>query len=337
MDPVPAINLYILMINGWVMGLRVRGAMISKMLLMLELGRFHFLAGGFVLYIIGVQLALLEGYPFDPLRASLGYMVLFFAHLSVSYSNDRFDMAADRHNRSTPFSGGSGVLIEHPELASASLVTALVLILFSLITAGIYSAFFGFDPFFIGMVLLGNALGWSYTSPPLRLAYRGFGELSTSFAVGVLVTAYAYYVASGAFDATYLHYAVPFMIYGIIFIFAVQIPDMEADIKGGKRTIVTIIGRKASFFSMTAMSITATAGLAILWLIGEYPLPFDYGVLTGLSLIPLAFSIPVHIFTDPNRRSSSIYSSILLGSVILMFVLIAVYMLLLNLNVLKAD
>jgi 1,4-dihydroxy-2-naphthoate octaprenyltransferase len=39
---------------------------------------------------------------------------------------------------------------------------------------------------------MGNLVGWFYSAPPLRLAYRGLGEFSTAATVGFLVPAMGY-------------------------------------------------------------------------------------------------------------------------------------------------
>ena len=60
----------------------------------------------------------------------LGYMIVFIAQLSVSFSNDYFDIEADRFTKKTLFSGGSKVLVEHPELRRFSKWLAISLIIF---------------------------------------------------------------------------------------------------------------------------------------------------------------------------------------------------------------
>ena len=51
---------------------------------MVKLGRFSFLFGGILLYILGLQIALVAGAEIGTLEAILGYVVLGLGHLSVS-------------------------------------------------------------------------------------------------------------------------------------------------------------------------------------------------------------------------------------------------------------
>jgi len=254
---------------------------------LLRLGRFHFLFGGVLLFITGVELAVLEGARFDPTRSLLGYLVLFGAHLSVSYSNDRFDMAADRYNTPSAFSGGSGVLTRRPDLAGTALGIAILLIVLSIASAIAFSILNGFDPVFLGLVLAGNFLGWSYTGPPLRLAYRGLGEVSTAVTVGMLVTLFGHYSLAGELSQSFWIFVLPQTFYGMLFIITVQLPDADADALGGKRTFVTSVGRDRSIKALVVLASIASASIFALALFFS-DLPFSMFIIGTLSLIPLA-------------------------------------------------
>ena len=89
---------------------------------LLRVGRPQFLISGLALFVFGALLAVLLGAPFFLSRLILGYLVILPAQLSVHYSNDYFDVAVDRLGGATPFSGGSGVLLEHPELRKPVIV-----------------------------------------------------------------------------------------------------------------------------------------------------------------------------------------------------------------------
>jgi 1,4-dihydroxy-2-naphthoate octaprenyltransferase len=71
----------------------------------LRLARFHFLAPGFMLYLMGYLLALLGGVEYDLTKFIFGYFVFFSVHISVSFSNDYFDRHSDRNSVKTVFSG----------------------------------------------------------------------------------------------------------------------------------------------------------------------------------------------------------------------------------------
>jgi len=86
---------------------------------LIVLGRFHFVLGGLLLYTLGYLLAVSAGISFSMDLFLWGYAILFFAHLSVHYSNDFFDAKGDRISKPTLFSGGSGVLVKHRQGVAA--------------------------------------------------------------------------------------------------------------------------------------------------------------------------------------------------------------------------
>jgi 1,4-dihydroxy-2-naphthoate octaprenyltransferase len=140
----------------------------------------------------------------------------------------------------------------------------------------------------LGFVVLGNLIGWFYSAPPLRLAYRGLGELSMTFSIGLLIPGYGYLVTSGQMNQDGLLFIVPLMLYGLAFILSVEIPDMESDRLGNKRTWVARKGRGFGFTVIAASFLLATLYfLCFPWLTSRiYPLDFRF--LGILSLVPLA-------------------------------------------------
>jgi 1,4-dihydroxy-2-naphthoate octaprenyltransferase len=252
-----------------------------------RVARPQFLISGLALFVFGASWAVLLGAPFSLSRTLLGYLVLLPAHLSVSYSNDYFDVDVDKYNKPTFFSGGSGVLVENPELRKPAQWIAITLIFCSLAFGIVYQTVYSFSLWFSGFVVLGNLLGWFYSAPPLRLAYRGLGELSMIFSIGLLIPGMGYLVTSGQMNQDGLLFIVPLMLYGLAFILTVEIPDMEADRSGDKRTWVARKGRGFGFTMITASFLLATLFfLCYPWLTPRiYPLDFRF--LGLLSLLPL--------------------------------------------------
>jgi len=252
-----------------------------------RVARLQFLISGLALFAFGAAWAVLLGASFSLSRILLGYLILLPAHLSVSYSNDYFDVDVDKHGKPTFFSGGSGVLVDHPGLRKPAKWTAITLILCSLALGIVFQIVYSFPIWFLGLVVLGNLLGWFYSAPPLRLAYRGLGELSMTFSIGLLIPGFGYLVTSGQMNQEGLLFIIPLMLYGLAFILTVEIPDMESDRLGNKRTWVARKGRGFGFTVIAASFLLATLYfLCFPWLTSRnYPLDFRF--LGILSLIPL--------------------------------------------------
>jgi 1,4-dihydroxy-2-naphthoate octaprenyltransferase len=239
------------------------------------------------LFAFGALWAVLLGAPVYLSRILLGYLVLLPAHLSVSYSNDYFDVDVDKYDKPTIFTGGSGVLVDDPGLRKPAKWIAITLILCSLALGIIFTMMYSFPIWFLGFVVLGNLLGWFYSAPPIRLAYRGLGELSMTFSIGLLIPGLGFLVTSGQMNQDGLLFIVPLMLYGLAFILTVEIPDMESDRLGNKMTWVARKGRGFGFTLIAASFLLATLFFFCFpWLTSRiYPLDFRF--LGILSLLPL--------------------------------------------------
>src|SRR5688572_22864696 len=105
-----------------------------KLLTFLRLGRLQFLVGGVVLHMLSVAVALFRGAPFDVSLFLWGQVAITSTQLAVHYSNDYFDLAADRANRTpTRWSGGSQILPQGQIKPKIALWTALILSLVTLV------------------------------------------------------------------------------------------------------------------------------------------------------------------------------------------------------------
>ena len=263
----------------------------KKVINILKLGRFLFVIGGFFLFSVGALFAVLTGAKLEINKFLLGYLILFLGHLSVSYSNDYFDFDADKLGEKTNVSGGSGILQMNPSLRNISKLIAISLILISIILGFIFTIKYNYPWIFLGYVIFGNLLGWFYTAPPIRLSYRGLGEISTMIAIGLIVPGMGYYVMKGLIDINYLLFTIPLLMYGIYFILSVEIPDMETDTASGKKGFVTKNGRKISLKIIFLATLIATLAYIIFQITDVFELNVNFFVVSALSLIPLLFGI----------------------------------------------
>jgi 1,4-dihydroxy-2-naphthoate octaprenyltransferase len=163
----------------------------------------------------------------------------------------------------------------------------MLLILFSVVLGILFQITYGMPAWFWAMVLLGNLVGWYYSAPPLRLATRGLGELAMIFNIGVLIPGLAYLAASGKFFQDALLFTFPLMCYGLAFILAVEIPDMEADRLGKKNNWVARWGRSFGFSAIGATLLLATLFFLNLPWLSSRVYPVDLHLLGILSLLPL--------------------------------------------------
>nr|WP_319372749.1 prenyltransferase [uncultured Methanobacterium sp.] len=246
--------------------------------------------GGFLFFCAGALLALLLNAQFNLEKFIMGYAALFAAHLSVSYSNDYFDFEVDQFQKPTRFSGGSGVLVANPELREFSKNFALVLMGLSIFLAIITTILFQLPASFFILILCGNLLGWYYSAPPLRLSYHGLSEFATVL-TGFIVPGIGYVILMGKLDLNFLIFTIPLMLYELLFIINVEIPDMEADSLGGKKTAVVVHGRQFGFIIGAMAALIATLSFIFMPLINLNISNINWSLIVIFSLVPLGLGV----------------------------------------------
>jgi len=303
------------------LGLKSKFNTISKIV---TLGRLQFIFGGFMFFCAGALLALLLNAEFSFTKFIMGYAALFAAHLSVSYSNDYFDVDVDKLQEPTRFSGGTGVLVANPELRKFSKNFALALIGFSVILATIATIIFHLPLSFFLLILLGNLLGWYYSAPPFKLSYRGLSEFATVL-TGFIVPGIGYVILMGKLDLPFLIFAIPLMLYELLFIINVEIPDMEADNFGGKKNLVVVYGRKFGFIVGASAALMATLIYFLMVQTNLYSSNINWVIITIISLIPLSIGILSVIKKPINRNYAIKWVNYNISSLSIFIILINTY------------
>jgi 1,4-dihydroxy-2-naphthoate octaprenyltransferase len=219
---------------------------LRTVLAFVKLGRPLFLGGGFVMYGLGAALAGYTGARIDWARYAWGQLAVTSIQLMTHYSNDYFDVAADRANKTpTRWSGGSRVLAEGALPPSAALIAALAL---SVIALGTVARFATgpFPPLVAPQVLLMLSLAWAYSAPPVRLCARGLGELTTAFIVTLLVPWLGFVLQAGRPVGWLPLAVVPACIFQFTMLLSIEWPDAAGDAATGKRTLVVSLGGAGS-------------------------------------------------------------------------------------------
>lgn len=209
----------------------------------IRLGRPKFLVGGFVLYAVGAVLAAAGGAGIDWKAYLWGQLVVSATQLATHYSNDYFDLEADRANRTpTRWSGGSRILVAGAIPPLVALFTAVGLTAIALVGAMAVERHVPERPLGPWLTAAIVALAWQYSSPPLRLAARGLGELTTATVVTLLVPVYGFYLQRGALEPRIFLAAVLPSALQIAMLLAIEFPDAVGDAAVGKRTLVVRLG-----------------------------------------------------------------------------------------------
>jgi len=180
----------------------------------------------------------------------LGHFLLalfgvIFMHAGTNLANEYFDhkSGADNINEEfTIFNGGSRVIQE--SLISAKGICRAFVLFFGLgIMIGLYFVWAcGWPILVIGGI--GLLSGYFYTASPIKIGYRGWGELLVGLNFGPLVVLGAYYVQVGSISIEALLASVPIGLLITAVLYINQFPDYYADKLSKKNTLVVILGRK---------------------------------------------------------------------------------------------
>jgi 1,4-dihydroxy-2-naphthoate octaprenyltransferase len=232
---------------------------------------------------VGVGTAYWQNGQVNWLHALLIVIGAVSAHVSVNVFNEYFDFRSglDAKTQRTPFSGGSGTLQAHPELAKQAL--ALGWLTFA-ITAGVgayFTVLRGWQLLPLGifglLLLVTYTIWWAY-HPVLCLLAPGLG-------FGVLMVMGTHFALTGSYSLTSLmaSLAPTFLVSDLLLLN--QFPDAEADKTIGRRHFPITLGRKTSsriyvaFLALSYLSIVLGVTLNLL------PTWSLLGLLTGIFAI----------------------------------------------------
>jgi len=267
-----------------------------------KLGRPKFLIGGLLFYGLGASLAAASGVTIDWQGYAWGQAVVTLTQLMTHYSNDYFDLEADRANLTpTLWSGGSRVLVRGTIAPIAALVAALVLAGAALMFSVSLTVHLPPGPVILPLALSMIALSWCYSAPPLRLLSRGLGELTTALVVTLLTPLLGFCVQSSTVEPLPFLVCAPLCGLQFAMLLTIELPDAAGDAAKGKRTLVVRWGAKWGA-RWAAVAVTASfLALPILALCGlpksiaaAALLPAPFGAWHAVRLLRGAFREPRH-------------------------------------------
>jgi len=201
------------------------------------------------------------------------------------------DSAVSPEDRS-PFSGGKRVLVEG--LLTRRQTAFVGWMGYGLgITSGIILAAYR-HPDVLWLGLLGVGLAYFYHAAPVRLSYRGLGEIAVALAYGPLIACGTYLVQRREWGDPVWWCSLPLGILIGAFLWINEFPDYRADRGGGKRTLVVRLGPRAA--SRVYVGVAASA-YALLLFLPAMGLP--RGVWLGVLGLPLSAWAALRLGTDP--------------------------------------
>jgi len=232
---------------------------------------------------LGVACAQYSGFSLRAVDLALVFIGGLLAHVSVNTFNEYYDFSSglDTLTEKTPFSGGSGALVETPR----ALPWVLACAVFSLLLTTVIGVYFLMQagPAVVPLGLMGAAVIVAYTKWINRFPWLclvapglGFGPLmvvGTQAALTGVITPFSLVVS-----------LIPFFLVNNLLLLN-QLPDIEADKRVGRNHLPIAYG--IQFSSWTYLCFVIAAGLLLVGCVGANYLP----VWSLLALLPLSAGI----------------------------------------------
>ena len=218
-------------------------------------------------------------------------------HIATNMLNDYFDYKSGNDlmvKHQNPFAGGGRILTaglispsKHLTVSLSSLVIGCMI--------GFYLVFAQGLPMLFWLGLVGVISAYFYVGPPLKLAYRGVGEIIVGLNFGPIMTLGSYYVQTGSWSVAALtepflaSLPIGLLIAAVLWIN--EFPDVDADRAVGKKTLVARLGYLRSvsvFITLLAVSYLLVISYSLLRV-------FDSLQITSYTTLIVLLSLPLGI------------------------------------------
>jgi 1,4-dihydroxy-2-naphthoate octaprenyltransferase len=266
--------------------------------------RAHFLSSIIAPIILGTLLAVHLNGKLEVLNFLIVLVIGVGLHVATNVYNDIFDtiQGTDKVNvHRNESSGGSGVLLDNPELMGKMFLLARI---------GLIVALFGtialmplidkmLWPYLWGLYLLSAFFSKYYTAPPFKLAYRGWGEVSVWLAFGPMAILIATVSQNlGLHPLIWLLMPATGLSTSSILL-AGQMIDLDADRLGGKHGVASRMGTRFTsiLYLLVHFGLIANVILLFIFFPGNSWL-FLFALIPYIFLFPKAAGI---IFKNHNN------------------------------------
>ena len=237
--------------------------------------------------------------PLHPGWLALTILGIFAIEVAKNASGEIFDFdsgadLAVAPQDCSPFSGGKRVLVDALlTRAQTQMIAAVAYLIGGAV--GLAIAVWR-EPAVVWLGLAGMACAFFYQAPPVRLSYRGLGELAVAICYGPLICLGTYLVQRGEIAPTPLLVSIPLGLLIANFLLVNEFPDFSADAQARKRTLIVRFGRKATSRLFVGTFAVAFGMLLVLPAFG-----FPISILLGEIAIVPALMASAHVLEAPEN------------------------------------
>jgi 1,4-dihydroxy-2-naphthoate polyprenyltransferase len=234
----------------------------------LRASRPQYLAASVAPVLVGSALGYSVAGGFDAVLFMLATLAIMALHAGANVTNDYFDHTTQNdwvNENPTPFSGGRRFIQQGILSPRATLFAGLGYLAIGC-GIGLAIVWLTRSPLVLGIGVAGAFGAYFYTAWPLRLGYRGVGEVLIGILFGILPVYGSYYLQARAVDALPILPALIVAILIFLVILINEFPDLAADAHVRKRTLVVLLGvpRAAFIYRAALVASYVLAGLMLL-------------------------------------------------------------------------
>ena len=230
---------------------------LSPAKLMWKMTRPHTLTATFAPVILGTVIALL-----DVQIDWLLFIAMMLACLALQIATNLFNEYYDfKRGLDTAESVGIGGGIVRHGLKPKNVLTVAFILYGIAAVIGVYICMSS-SWWLVVIGLFGMAVGYLYTGGPIPIAYTPFGELFSGALMGTGFVLISYFIQTGDVTTTSVLISLPIGVLVGAINMSNNIRDIEEDTKGGRKTLVILLGREKA---ITGLAIAFV--IAYLWII----------------------------------------------------------------------
>lgn len=220
--------------------------------------RAPFLSLPLILVFLGTSAAVAEG-SFNMSRSLLAValVVLFQTSLHLLNEYSDFQTGIDFHTNPTPYSGGSGMLTTGKIAPAAALWMGIATLMGGSLIGAYFLWLTGLK--LLPLLLVGGFSVCFYTDVLQRHA---LGELFSGLSLGLLPVVGAAFVQTGQYSPLAVAVGVPAGLLCFDLLLLCEFPDLEADVKGGRKNLLMVLGKERA-----GKLYVLLMGLTFLWII----------------------------------------------------------------------
>lgn len=255
----------------------------NRLAFILENARWCALPQSAISAILAICIAL-NSKDFNLLFATLALFGVICAHLSANLLDDIFDYLMGKVEIRNKSRNGRSIKCQHILNKNANIKDFITWAIGFAIIAITIGGFFLIErglPI-LCLIIIGGLLSLFYSAPPLKLSYRGFGELVIGLMFGPLLVCGVYFASTGSISdsAILLSIATGLLTTNIVYVHSMI--DIKIDNACEKKTLATIL--KTKYLQLTALSI---------FTLTPYIIVFQISKVLGFTLL---LTLPIAIF-----------------------------------------